>query len=322
MTRDFPLIMHDKLTQLDGNETCSSFSDTDSSINTGSSFSDTDSSYDTDSSNDADSSNDTYCSNSEDDNFSTIPVIVNIFQTNLHSYPPPAWFDTPQKPYKHRKPVRVTLRRDNRLGQSQYLPIIAVTNIRSLVPKIGNFAEDMKERDIGLNLLSEIWEKPGKRKHKFKIDQMLHMEGLKYISTPRPPARRGGGAAIVAPISKYHLEKIDVLIPHNLEICWGMLRPKTEDKLEIKEIIVASFYSPPKSKKKSKLLDHILTTLHVLLKKYPKAGIIIGADRNDLNISSLLMGIPRVHQIVTEYTYLNNKVHDSTYIMVFLMLIN
>ena len=54
--------------------------------------------------------------------------------------------------------------------------------------------------------------------------------------------------------------------------------------MEIKEIIVVSFYSPPKSRKKSKLLDHILTTLHILLTKYFRAGIIIGADRNDLNI--------------------------------------
>ena len=74
-------------------------------------------------------------------------------------------------------------------------------------------------------------------------------------------------------------------------------------------MIVVSFYSPPKSRKKSKLLDHIMTTLHILLTKYPKAGVIIGADRNDLNISSLLMGIPRVRQIVTENTY-ENKVHD------------
>ena len=88
-----------------------------------------------------------------------------------------------------------------------------------------------------------------------------------------------------------------------------MLRPKSEQLMQVKEIIVASFYSPPKSRKKSKLLDHILTTLHVLLTKYPRAGIIIGADRNDLNISSLLVGLPRVRQIVTEYTY-QRKIHD------------
>ena len=74
-------------------------------------------------------------------------------------------------------------------------------------------------------------------------------------------------------------------------------------------MIVVSFYSPPKSRKKSKLLDHILTTLHILLTKYPNAAIIIGADKNDLNISSLLVGIPRVRQIVTQNTY-KNKILD------------
>ena len=238
-----------------------------------------------------------------------IPVIVNIFQYQFSTCSPPSWYDPPKKPYKNRKPVRVTLRRDNKLQQSEFLPKIAVSNLRSLIPKIRNFSQDMKEREIGLNLLSEIWEKPGKRKHKFKIEQMLHMEGLKYISTPRPPQKRGGGAAIVSPISQFDLEKLDVLIPYNLEICWGMLRPKSEQRLGIKEIIVAAFYSPPKSKKKSKLLDHILSTLHVLLTRYPKAGVIIGGDRNDLDITSLLLGIPRVQQIVTEYTY-QNKTHD------------
>ena len=170
--------MHDNIIQLDGNISLS----------------------ECESSSDSDSSSDDEDCLSESSFYSSaclkydhgIPVIVNIFQNNHIWSPPPAWYDPPQKPYKNRKPVRVTLRRDNRLGQSNYLPIIAVSNVRSLVPKIGNFAEDMKEREIGLNLLSEIWEKPGKRKHRFKIDQMLHMEGLKYISTPRPPTKRGG----------------------------------------------------------------------------------------------------------------------------------
>ena len=49
--------------------------------------------------------------------------------------------------------------------------------------------------------------------------------------------------------------------------------------------------------------------MHVLLTKYPSARIIIGADRNDLNISSLKVGLPRVRHIVTEYTY-QRKIHD------------
>ena len=258
--------MQDKITQLDGNETCSSFSDTDSSSDIGSSFSDTDFSQDTDSSFDTDSSCDNHCSSGtdssffEDDKGSKISVIVNIFSESMHNHPPPVWYDPPHKSNKYRKPVRVTIRRDNRLGQSTFLPIIAVSNLRSLMPKIENFVQDMSERDVGLALLSEIWEKPGRKKHKFKVDKMLHMDGFKYISTPRP-TRRGGGAAIMAPVAKFSLEKIDVSIPHNLEVCWGLLRPKTDEKTDIKEIIAVSFYSPPKSRKKTKLLDHLMTTL-------------------------------------------------------------
>ena len=180
--------------------------------------------------------------------FQPIPVIVNMFQNQFPTCSPPPWYDPPQKSYKNRKPVRVTLRRDNKLEKSEFLPKIAVSNVCSLMPKYENFIQDMKEREIGVNLLSEIWEKPGKKRHKFKIEQMLQMEGLKYISTPRPQ-KRGGGAAIVSPISKFDLEKLDVMIPYNLEICWGILRPKYIKTMRGNEIIVASLYSPPRSKK-------------------------------------------------------------------------
>ena len=37
--------------------------------------------------------------------------------------------------------------------------------------------------------------------------------------------------------------------------------------------------------------------------KYPKAGVIMGADKNELNITSLIDGLPRVRQIVTKNTH-------------------
>ena len=98
------------------------------------------------------------------------------------------------------------------------------------MPKCENFIQDLIEREIRLSILTEIWEKPGKRKHKFNIEKMLHMHGYKYISTPRPPSKRGGGAAIVASLEKFSLEKLEVLIPHNLEVCWGLLRPRTNEQ--------------------------------------------------------------------------------------------
>ena len=98
------------------------------------------------------------------------------------------------------------------------------------------------------------------------------------------------------------------MIPYNLEVVWGLVRPK-QITTNIKEMIVAASYSPPNSKKNDKLIDHLMTTTHYLLSKYPKARLFIGGDKNNLNISSLLTGIPRLRQIVTQNTY-KNKILD------------
>ena len=72
-----------------------------------------------------------------------------------------------------------------------------------------------------------------------------------------------------------------------------MLLPKSVNNIFIREIIVVFFYSPPpKSNKKSKLVDSILTTTHMLLTEYPTAALIIGEDKNDLDITPLIAGLP------------------------------
>jgi hypothetical protein len=109
-------------------------------------------------------------------------------------------------------------------------------------------------------------------------------------------------------LERFSLEKIQVIIPHNLEVVWGLMRPKKTTS-KIKEIIVAAFYSPPNSKKSSKLLDHLISTIHFLLSKYPNAGVVMGGDKNNLNISTLLSGIPRLKQIVSKATH-NFKILD------------
>ena len=188
---------------------------------------------------------------------------MNTGQLPNPNVPPPPWYDVYQPSEQYRVPVRQTIRRDNRLDKSLLLPIIAVSNLRSLILKIQNFAQDIHEREIGLGLLTEVWEKKDKKKHIFEIEKLMKMEGLKYISTTRPSTKRGGWAAIVVHMEKFSLEKLDVLIPHNLEIIWGIMRPKSNISSGLKEIIAVSFYCPPRSTKKSKLLDHILTTVHM-----------------------------------------------------------
>ena len=50
---------------------------------------------------------------------------------------------------------------------------------------------------MGIALHSEVWEKKEKKSHKNKIDEMFHMDGISYISTPRPGRRVGAVPSLV-----------------------------------------------------------------------------------------------------------------------------
>ena len=221
---------------------------------------------------------------------------------------PPPWYEEhiPNRAGSKKDNI-ITISRDNRQVIGESLPIISVSNLRSLGPKLNNYKTDLIEREISVSLICEVWEKVGCRRQSYQIEKMLHLNGLKYISTPRT-GKRGGGAAIVVNLQQFSLEKIQVNNPYNLEVVWGLMRPK-KTTASIKEFIVGSFYSPPHSKKNSKLLDHLLSTVHFLLSKYPNAGVILGGDKNDLNLSPLLSGIPKLKQLVTKPTH-KSKILD------------
>ena len=127
------------------------------------------------------------------------------------------------------------------------------------------------------------------------------MEDLKFLSTPGPPGKRGGGYGIVGDITKYTLDKIDVNNEHKLEICWGNL--KDASICTIKEYVVAAFYCPPRSKKKEKLITHIIVNTHKLLTKFPNCGFFIGGDKNCLNLAPILRGLPKFRQVVVGNTH-------------------
>ena len=92
---------------------------------------------------------------------------MNTYQSPSLDVTPPPWYDEFQASVTtdERIPVRQTIRRDNRLSKSLVLPIIAVSNLRCLILKIRNFAQDILEREVGLALLTEVWQKKDKKKH-------------------------------------------------------------------------------------------------------------------------------------------------------------
>ena len=113
------------------------------------------------------------------------------------------------------------------------------------------------------------------------------------ISKPRK-YQRGGGVCILADITQKSITPLEVETG-NLEIVWALVKP-LEDSL-VKQIITFAFYMAPKSRMKSKMNDHIVTTLHQLLTVYPSAGIMGGGDRNDWSVENILPAVPRFQNI-------------------------
>ena len=90
--------------------------------------------------------------------------------------------------------------------------------MRSFLPKAESFSDDLLNRSCSVSFLTEIWQKSENKKHEYKIEELLELKGLKYISTPRSGVRRGGGVAIVADTQKFTISKLNIQIPGNLEV--------------------------------------------------------------------------------------------------------
>ena len=90
--------------------------------------------------------------------------------------------------------------------------------------------------------------------------------------------------------------------PDNLEVTFSTLRPKDEDSPQF-VIILCAVYSPPRSRKKTKLIDFISNTYHHLKSsKYPSAYFVLGGDINDLKVDLLLSISPMFKQTVSQPT--------------------
>ena len=87
-------------------------------------------------------------------------------------------------------------RNNNKRSQAPSLPKIINYNTRSFFPKYLNFSQDVIERESDLIFLTEVWQRKENPKHHAKIERMLEMKGIKYISNPHTGTKRGGGAAI------------------------------------------------------------------------------------------------------------------------------
>ena len=283
-----------RIYQLDGNASDSSSLSDESSINYDDVQSINDVFDDQSSVSDSnhDQSSDDDCDNQSEDSQYSEDLEIRI----------PSWYDEPYWDRSRLPSVLIPANQKSRAAIGMNLPVFSVANMRSLMPKVNSFADDVLERDIDLAFLGEIWEKVGDKSHLNKIERLLEIKGIKYISTPRRTLKRGGGAALAVNMQKFQLEKIDLCIPRKLEVCWGIVRPK-QPSSQIRKIICCSFYSPPRDRNRSLLMDHIVMTTNLLMTKYENCGVIICGDKNKTNISPILAINHNFRQTVTRKTH-------------------
>ena len=106
------------------------------------------------------------------------------------------------------------------------LPKILIANTRSLMPKIDNFCQFVKMTDCKIAFISEVWEKSECRLVQAKVEEMLELKGLQYISSPRPPGKRGGGVALIVDTADYTVTELQIAIPYKLECLWTLVKKK------------------------------------------------------------------------------------------------
>jgi hypothetical protein len=192
--------------------------------------------------------------------------------------------------------------------QALSVPSFTLYNARSLWAKHVSLAEDMEMRSTDVAILTEVWEKAESKKHQAAIEGLLERSGIKYVSTPRPGARRGGGTAIACRERDYFMVKLNICVPAPLEACFALLRPRAPTG-KVDKYICVSFYAPPRSRHNAKLAEFLVVTVGQLRAEHPGCRVILGGDRNDMKLDALLSLDPTLRQIVRGAT---NKKRDKT----------
>ena len=185
--------------------------------------------------------------------------------------------------------------------QSSRLPLCMMLNSRSLYNKVDNFKTLLYQIGPDAVLVSETWER-----QRQSLDELLLSSQYKTITYCRKKLTNnrqpGGGCAIVYNDNRFIVERFDVATPENVEACWAIFTPKSQNNhtYKVKKIIVGAFYVAPNSTHKQDTIDHIIETIHFSKSLFEEnIHFLLGGDFNRLNISTILDSYGALKQFVS-----------------------
>ena len=197
------------------------------------------------------------------------------------------------------------------------LPLVMMTNARSLYNKIHNFKKWLLEIFPDCALISESWECEGRRK---SLEDLLASTPFRVHSYRRPRGRTGGCCAVIYNETRFKVEKVNVNIEEGIESVWVVMTPRVLDhKLQkVKRVCVCSVYIAPRwlwlkrpslvqlldgfarvtvqsnpiqsrSEMKSETMPHIIQTIHYIRSKYDnEVHFVVGGDVNNTDYSDII----------------------------------
>ena len=175
-----------------------------------------------------------------------------------------------------------------------HLPTLLNVNVRAIKEKVEDLECVIHNNGVDLAIVSETWiteEMP---------DTATHIQGYDLIANSR--TTRGGGIACYIH-DKLPYKPWPQLEQEGLETLWLTVRPRLLPR-SIPTLVVGAIYHPP-SADNYPMVQHIQSSLEVMLQHHPGAGIIVAGDLNHLKISAITKGF-NLRQIVTKPTRGNN----------------
>lgn len=198
--------------------------------------------------------------------------------------------------------VLTKVQTSNKLAEAATLPSILEVNARSLRDKLNNLAIEVKKLAVEITFINEIWEKHIDVELAEKAETIFQLHGLSYLSSPRN-GKRGGGVALIFDSSKLEIKVQTFKNPNQLEIMWAVAKAKFPAKGNKNiPLIITSIYSPPRSRKKKYMLDHLIEQCMMYKSRFGMVNFLIAGDINCLNIAPFIEAVPGLVQIANVKT--------------------
>ena len=170
---------------------------------------------------------------------------------------------------------------------------IALTNARSLAPKVGSLVDLFNEMDIGAGIITESWLQDGPELEKDIADlelgtglAMIYKNRMKRKSIARygSEKKRGGGVAIVYNTGKITLKEYKIA-GNRFEMVSATGRQHNSGRV----IFIFGIYVPPRMKVAdyTELMETLVLAISDIKTKHLDPILIVGGDMNRRNFDAI-----------------------------------